>query len=130
MALGSRKWLSELVCSGNRVTRSMSSWLVSLCSLHKRFCETCAQTPPSHEDNCLVTIDLGVRIIDSVQSTYNATSYKCCLLANEMVLLHQDFFFAKPRYDHFDPNCNFKNRDSSLDTYMKHLNDKHHVNTK
>ena len=53
----------------------------------KRFYETCAQTPPSHEDNCLVTIDLGVKSIDSVQSTYSATSYKCGLLAN---LLHQD----------------------------------------
>ena len=79
-----------------------------------------------------MTIDLGVRIIDSVQSTYSAMSYKCCLLANEMVLLHQDviFVFAKPRYDRFDPNCNFKNRDSSLNTHVKHLNDEHHVNTK
>ena len=76
MALGSRKWSSELVCLGDRLTRSMSSWLVSSCSLHKRFYETCAQTPPSHEDNCLVTINLGVRSIDSVQSTHNATSYK------------------------------------------------------
>ena len=56
----------------------------------KRFYETCAQTPPSHEDNCLVTINLGVKSIDSVQSTYSATSYKCCWLANEMVLLHED----------------------------------------
>ena len=34
------------------------------------------QTPPYHEDNCLVTIDLGVRSIDSEQSTYSVTSYK------------------------------------------------------
>ena len=37
---------------------------------------------------------------------------------------------AKLRYDCFDPNCNFKNRDSSLDTNIKHLNDKHHVNAR
>ena len=32
------------------------------------------------------------------------------------------------RYDCFDSNCKFKNRDSSLDTYIKHLNDTHHIN--
>ena len=37
----------------------------------------------------------------------------------------------KLRYDCFDPtNCNFKNRDSSLDTNIKCLNDKHHVNAR
>ena len=36
----------------------------------------------------------------------------------------------KLRYDCFDPNCNFKNRDSSLDTNIKRLNDKHHVNAR
>ena len=35
---------------------------------------------------------------------------------------------AKVRYNCFDPNCNFKNRDSPLDTYVKHLNDKHNIN--
>ena len=35
---------------------------------------------------------------------------------------------AKIKYDCFDSDCKFKNRDSSLDTYIKHLNDAHHVN--
>ena len=35
---------------------------------------------------------------------------------------------AKIRYDCFDSNCKFKNRDSFLDTYIKHLNDAHHIN--
>ena len=35
---------------------------------------------------------------------------------------------AKIRYDCFDSNCKFKNRDSSLDTYIKHFNDTHHIN--
>ena len=32
---------------------------------------------------------------------------------------------AKIRYD---SNCKFKNRDSPLDTYVKHLNNKHNIN--